>query len=176
MSASDLRDDLLNIVRVVVLAVDDDDVLLSARDHQVTVDDHSAIARPEPAVRREQRGGRFVVAIDLLGHARAAQLDVTDTPRREYLVGVVGEPHFAVAYRLTDLDETDGIRIAWLRHVERFADAETVAMHDDARIQVARRAERHADRRLGEAIHREHRRAGETIRLERVQECLAKVV
>src|SRR5210317_1920705 len=85
-----LRDDLLNIVRIIVLAVDNNDVFLTARDYQVTINKHAAVARAQPAIVREQLGRGFSVTVNPFSHTVAAQQYVADMPIGKRLIIIAG--------------------------------------------------------------------------------------
>ena len=51
--AVDTGDDCFNVMRVIVLSVDDDDVFRASRNDKLAVHENTAIAGPQPAVARE---------------------------------------------------------------------------------------------------------------------------
>src|SRR5690606_28376319 len=70
----------LEILRIIVLPVDDDDVLRAAADEDVAVDEVSEIAGAQPPVRADCLTGFFRHLEVALHHARAAHFDLTDSP------------------------------------------------------------------------------------------------
>ena len=72
----ELGDDLLDVVRIVVLPVDYDDVFLAPRDDEVLIDEYPAVARTQPAIGSEQLCGCLLSAVDSFGDA------ATFEPRR----------------------------------------------------------------------------------------------
>ena len=72
---------LLDILRVMVLAIEDDQILQAPGDEQLTLAYHAQIAGAQPALAitlDEGLGGRFGVAPVALGDARPGDPDLTD--------------------------------------------------------------------------------------------------
>src|SRR5690606_9058882 len=96
----------LEVLRVVVLAVDDDDVLGAAADVDGAVDQVAEVARAQPAVLADRLArlvGHLVVA---LHDARAADFDLADAPVRQGLARPsVDDPHAVLRERAAAADD-----------------------------------------------------------------------
>jgi hypothetical protein len=109
------RADVLDLVAVVLLAVDDDQFLGPAGDRHLAVHDERLVAGVEPAVRRERLGvGLRVVQIarrDPVG----AYLESADRRRRQRPVVVVGDPDPIAGRRPAHAEELDAVVVGHLR-------------------------------------------------------------
>ena len=99
------------VVRVVVLAVDEDDFLGTPGDVQVALEHQPEVARLEPLVRRERCGVGFRVFVITLCDVGPADVDVTDPAFRQRLIIICGDPYAAVRDRLALADQLDRVLV-----------------------------------------------------------------
>ena len=90
--------DALDVVRVVVLAVDEDDFLGAAGDEQLAALNHSEVAGAQPAYfvgiwGGESLGIRFRIFEVALGDVFARNEDVADVILGQFLVVIAGDAH-----------------------------------------------------------------------------------
>src|SRR5210317_301773 len=127
-----LRNNFLDIMRVIILAVDNNDVFLAACDYEVTVDKYAAVTCAKPAVVREQFRRGFRVTVNPFGHTIATQQYVADMPIGERLVIIAGNTNADVSDCLTYLYKTDRVPVCGVRRVVSLADLQTMTIHHDA--------------------------------------------
>ena len=76
-------------MRVVVLAIDDDQVLGPAGDDELPVPQQSEVAGVEPAVGRAQLGGAFGILVIALRHVVAADVHMAQHAFTQHRAGPV---------------------------------------------------------------------------------------
>ena len=104
--------DRLEIVRIVVLTVDEDDLLGAPGDVEIAAVDEAEIAGAQPAVRGERGGVRRRVLVVAARDVVAAQVHVPDASFGKLAVVVAGDAHAAVRNRPSLGDQLDGILVA----------------------------------------------------------------
>ncbi len=85
----------LQVVRIVVLAVDEDDLLGAPGDVQVAGEDHTQVAGLQPVVGGEGFGVGLRVFVIARRYVGAADVDVTDATLRQWLIIIAGNPYAA---------------------------------------------------------------------------------
>ena len=149
--------DRFDVVREVILAVDENDFLGASCDDQFAFVREAKIAGPQPAVGGKESRIRFRGAVVAGGDIVTADLDVTDAIGGDRLIGVVHEPQFGVGDGTAHLHQRERVRIACGPHVDPVADAKVVTLDADAAVRAAGHRDRHADRGLREPVDRVHR-------------------
>ena len=128
LEARGLLRDRLDVVREVVLAVDEDDFLGAAGDHEIAVVQEAEVAGAQPPVGAERGRRRLGRAEVAGGDAVAAQLDVTDGALGHRAVVIVREAQLDVRQRPADMHQRERGGIACRGFPHRFAHAQLVAI------------------------------------------------
>ena len=165
----------LDVVRVIVLAVDEDDLLGPAGDVEVAIDHHAEIARVQPAVGADHFGvdvRRLVVA---RRHVRPADQQVADGAVRERAPIGGGDADLGARNRLAHRHQRQRILTVRRHRTGRRADAERMAVEGPRPIAGLRRREALCERRFGQAVDGEHRRLAQAVRLHARHELVAEV-
>src|SRR5690606_32827872 len=121
-------------MRIVILAVDDDDVFRASGDDQFAIDENPDIAGSQPPVSGEQGLLRLRIMVDATRNVRPFDLDVPHYHRWQLLVIVVGDADQAIPNGTSYLDETDGLLVTRFRRLEPRTDAKAVPVDHYPRI------------------------------------------
>ncbi len=151
-----LREHQFDVLREVVLARDEDDLLDAAGDDEFAVEHRPQVPGVEVAVRGSRLFRQRGVVVIAGAHVVAADQDAPDRPRRGGGAGRVGDAHFAMPYRSADAHQFDGVVGTWLGEAHRVARPEGVARQRNGRQRRADFRKRDGQAGLGQAVHGEH--------------------
>ena len=157
----DTLGDRLDIVRIVVLSVDEDDLLGAPGDDQFTRIDQAEVAGSQPAVRGE--GARVDVRrLEVaFRHVLAPDLHVADVHLGQGPVGVVHDPQFAIGNGTTFAHQLERAGLAADGRAGLAANAERLPVEQQHAILAPDVREADRKRGLRQAVDREHRRTAE---------------
>ena len=164
------------VVRVIVLAVDEDDLLGAAGDVVLALVHEREIAGPHPAVRADRGGRSLGIAVVTAGDVVALDQEVPDHARCHLGARIVHQPDARVRNRAADAHQPE--RIAVLRRGGRKRPGRTPSDRRST-VSVAKLGSglgnRHGERCLREAVDRQHRRAPQTVRRQAGEELLGEL-
>src|SRR5262249_37293557 len=110
-NAAHVVDDRLDVLRIDVLAADDDQVLLTAGDEELAAGEVAEVAGAVPAV--DERGrSRFGVAVAAVPEARRGEQDLALDALPEVAPGVTDDAHVGLGQRRSGADAHAAERIA----------------------------------------------------------------
>ena len=98
-------------MRIIILAIDENDFFVPAGDKQLAAQLHAQIAGAQPAVSTEQPRIGFRIAEIAVRHVVATNLDVADVTFAKRRVVVVGETNFGVRDAASDRYQADALWI-----------------------------------------------------------------
>ena len=167
--------DVLQVVGIVVLAVDEDDFLAAAGDVQSALVQNTEIAGVDPAVGVDGERGRLGVAEIAARDARAADQNVPDLPVRRPARAVIRDAQFGVRNHSSHAHQFDGVARIGGIDLDARSDAELVPIGADPPIVGAELRERHRETGFRESIHRIHGTVLESGVGERLHEFVAQL-
>ena len=162
-------------MRIVVLAIDDDDVLGPPGDDQLTVNDDPAVPRTQPVAVGKDLRSPLGVQIDAGRDVLAANLDIAHRTFGNRLVGVIDDAILAAIDGMPQLHKADRILVICRGGLVALADSQAVTVHRDVLVVPIHRRERHTQRRFREPVDRQHSAAFQPERFERADELLTKL-
>ena len=174
LEATRLLRDRLEIVRVIILAVDKNEFLGAAGYIQVTLGHEPEITSIQPAVRPERKRIRFRILKVTSGHVAATNMDMAGNVVTHRLIGTVNDAQLAVANRLANANDVERRGRVGLDAPGAVADTKSVAVDSYRTILRARLWHCYAYRSLGQTVHRKHRGSAEAERSQCRQKLLAQ--
>ena len=148
--------DCLEIVRVVVLAVDEDDLLRPPGNVEVPLVDEREIAGAQPPIGAERRGVGLGIVEIAAGDVVTAHEQIADLSLRQRPILVIGDAHVAIGNHSPFRHELHRIARAFVDELHGAADPEAVAVERNRAHRLAGWREAHGQRGLREPIHRIH--------------------
>ena len=94
--------DFLDVMRIIVLPIDDNDVFGTPRYDEFSVNECAAISRSQPVVLGKYLRLLFIVVIKASRDIAAANVNIADNSVFKRLVVIVGDPYLAIANRRAD--------------------------------------------------------------------------
>src|SRR5690606_12287212 len=118
--------DALQIVRVSVLAVAEDDFLRPPGDEEFAVVDGAQVTGIEPAVALQRRGVRLRIFEVTLRDVLATDMDVAGGALRHFPAALICDPDLAARDRSTHGEQREGVRVRGIHGSHRSAATELV--------------------------------------------------
>ncbi len=143
------RRDVLQIGRVEVTAVDEEDVLRPAGDAEPPAPEEARVAGPQPAVHQRLRG-RLRIVVVAARHVRPAHLDVPDQVLLQRLAGVVDDPDHAARHGRAEVHQLGPA----LGRLQGDAAGEGGPAQTDRAGDLRQRRDGHRQRGLGQPVDR----------------------
>ncbi len=169
-----LRDGL-QVVGIVVLAVDENDFLGTSGDEYLAVVEQGEVARAEPAILGERRGVGFRVLEVPAGDVVTTHFDVADPVLGQHVAFVVRQAYLTVRNHLAFGDELDGILVGFRDGLDRAAHIQLVTVERDRAHRGADLGEGDGERGFRETVHRKHRVPRELRGLHALEELVAEL-
>ena len=151
-----LLGDALEILWIVILAVDENNLFGAPRNIEFSLVDNAEVTRAQPAVNRERDCIRLRILVVALRDVFSADMNVPDLPIGKRAIIIVGDANATVRNGASDSHVYHSVLVARRHGLHALARAQAVTIERDRTIRPADGREAYGQRGFREAVHRKH--------------------